>query len=275
MRRAVCSSPALLTAVGGRIIKRTAGAKSGKTPFPGGSIMHVPFSKIALTLGALLSLTATLNAAPTVLIEDHFTRAVDGNLNGTLPDTVGADAWTVNSGSFATSSGQALTPGASDASLPLAVESGKEYRLSVDLMVDPDSGSGEWIRLGYSTNSGILWAFVRRVNGDNQFRIDQSSGDNPATIGSANTLFSPGTFNALELVLDTHPANWTLQAYLNGTAMRGTPYVFTTNPTVTGVFIGGDQPAGVFDNLLVTAPEPASLGMLGLAGLAVLGRRRR
>ena len=235
--------------------------------------MHV--SKLALAMVAVLSLSATLKAAPTVLIEDHFTRAVDGNLHGTLPDTVGSDPWSVNSGSFSTSAGQVLTPGAGDASLPLTVVAGKEYRLSADLMVDPDSPSGEWVRIGYVTDSGILWAMIRKVDGDNQFRIDQGTGDNPGTIGSGFGLFPPGTLNTLELVLDTQPAQWTLQAYLNGNAMRFAPYAFTTNPTVTGVFIGGDQPAGVYDNLLVTAPEPASLGLLSLAGAALLGRRRR
>jgi hypothetical protein len=232
---------------------------------------------LALAVVGVLSMVPVVKAAPITVISDTFTRGTLESplaLNGSSPD-IGAGTWTASAElttDGTTASNPSLT--ATSASLPFSTSYGAgEYRLSVQMMVaDTD---GEWVRLGFTTtnsgNPGIIWQLIRRVEGDNQFRGDQTAGDN---FGGGNTGLAPvGTPNLIEIVLDTAPAQWTIQSFINGNPSA--LHTFTINPVITGVFLGGDRPAGVFDNLLVTAPEPASLGLLAAGGVIALARRRR
>jgi len=79
---------------------------------------------------------------------------------------------------------------------------------------------------------------------------------------------------SVAIVLDTKPAAWTVEWFVNGASVRG-PEAYATNPTITKIVLWKDWMSGGWDDLTLT-PEPATLALLGLGGFGLLlGRKRR
>jgi hypothetical protein len=111
------------------------------------------------------------------------------------------------------------------------------------------------------------------------------------TAGTAAT----GSTHNIKLQLDTSTPSWTLNASIDGTAVdlngssnTGTAYTYAagSNPTAshyvgiaTAQNSGQVGTVGTIDNFVLTgpvpAPEPGTVGLLGLAGVGLLAKRRR
>jgi hypothetical protein len=181
------------------------------------------------------------------------------------------------------------------------------YELSVDITQPSTSPSDtSWLGFGFAqgstalggapdlnnqfvTNNGAPWTLYRLTGAVATF--GGPSNTNAAGNGTTATLGSTHTF---KLQLDTSAAAWTLNGFLDGTQVdlngsaAGNTYSYAGNtngnPTASH-YVGiatAQNPTGAvgtIDNFVLTgpvpAPEPATIGLLGLAGVGLLAKRRR
>lgn len=149
---------------------------------------------------------------------------------------------------------------------PFVPASGNVYNLSAILNADPRNVEG------YNSDPiGI------NFDGGPGLKIyDNSAGQVYSTGLGVDVLegnYGKGAIS-IDIVLDTQPALWTVEWFVNDVSVRG-PEAYAANPTITTVRLWTDYMEGSFDDLtLELVPEPATLSLLFLGGLAMLRRRR-
>lgn len=233
-------------------------------------------------------LWGTVVHADVIIYSDGFNRI--GALNGSTPDvTLGQYGGTAGatwiSAPWNTDGAAVVTnPSQGAATLPFTPQTGHLYQISVT--ENNTSGNSEWLALGYSDGTGggstfyhaevtpKAWMLMRGTTATFQNQSFYGSGTtNPASIGTET-----GT-NTIAINLDTRPANWQINWYVNSNLVRTA--TFATNPTITSVSFGNDNMAGIpvqgtFENFtLAVVPEPGTLALVAFGSLAVMHRRRK
>ncbi len=194
--------------------------------------------------------------------------------------------------------------------LPFVPTAGNVYTLSA--VMDPyitsassgygTSQSNEWLGIGflpstYSSDSGNLnntntvgfnsttptgaspWMVARSSAGTVIGHVHETDGY--GGVGATNgQVYNPPTIGAPlteTIVLNTQAAAWTTTFFVNGVNI-GSTYTFSSgNPSIAYVGMENAVIDGTISDFTLSTPEPASLGLLGLggvAGLLLLKRRR-
>jgi hypothetical protein len=248
--------------------------------------------KVAFTLAAMVFVANT--ALGGTIIHDTFNRT--GTLKGSAPSVGPAgNTWTVPGGAAGGAAGHS-TDGAvlnmvdagadSRANLGFTLRPGAIYTLSADVNVDVGGGLA-WFAMGFTTSltddsswhEGLhAWMVLRGediLGGD----IGTLAGPNIAGVESFD--LTPFTnFGNMSVVLDTtNTAKYKATFLFDDVPVR-VAYLGIA-PAITGVFVSNSGHSGTFDNLMLTddaisgTPEPTTMALLSLGGLAVLKRRRR
>jgi hypothetical protein len=256
-----------------------------------------------------------------VLVSDNFNDVTSGsNINGRTPAiTVNGAKWVASTANFQGNGSGGLNADSRitrsafvDLGANYLTANPGVYELSLDI-TQPSTlpTDTSWIGFGFAQGSPALGG---AVDVSQQFVVTGSNGNNgaPWTLnrltGAVNTFAGPsntnqvtagtaatGSTHNIKLQLDTSTASWTLNAFidgtaldLNGTANAGTAYTYAAgnNPTAshyvgiaTAQNSGQVGAVGTIDNFVLTgpvpAPEPGTIGLLGAAGVGLLARRRR
>jgi hypothetical protein len=155
----------------------------------------------------------------------------------------------------------------------------------------PDVGQ-QFVINGTNGNGGAPW-LLYRLNG----AVATFGGPSNTNGAGSGTTASLGNAHTFKLQLDTSSATWLLNGFidgaqvdLNGSANAGNTYSYagntSGNPTAshyvgvaTAQNTGQVGTVGTVDNFVLTgpvpAPEPGTVGLLGLAGFGLLAKRRR
>lgn len=198
-----------------------------------------------------------------------------GTMGGTLDATWQSPVGTTSTTSIFNYSGSGTLNPTTDfanvyfAFLPLAIETGKIYTLTVD--IDPtDANSASNLGVGFSDNNTTAtgtqgghspWI---RYNRDGTGRVM----DGATQLGTFGTDVDSSAPIRATLTLDTTEAAYTVGwslLNLNTTSSIGSgSHTYTSNPAFSHVFLSTANSNGTFDNFSVTAiPEPASFGLIG------------
>ena len=222
-----------------------------------------------------------LASAATTIYSDDFSGLSTVALDGTTPDvrsgTLGGSAsatWIADTLSYM-ANGTAIGQGAPNiryAFLAFTPVVGNVYTLTVDLNT-ANATSVNWLGAGFtsntstSTSSNALDTAWVSYAANGLGKVYGSSATPYTTFGAAGSASDPIT---LTITLDTTTTLWktTYSAYDLSTSLPlgSGSYTYTTNPTITSVFIGDIIYGGTVDNFSLTAaPEPNSIALLGMA----------
>ena len=228
-------------------------------------------------------------SAATIYYYDDFSGSNGTDLNGTAPDTrPSTETWLGGTGAEAWQADGSVTPGAvaqGTAWLPFVPSPGQVYELSLAMSVGANV-NGDWFALGFAGNGGVstdfisadpfAWGLKRGTSGGDANEV--YSVPDPSTTGIALEGVYAGT-TLMSIVLDTNPALWTAEWFVDGLSVRG-PEAFAVNPAITHVGFGRytENVGGSVDNFQLTVvPEPASIYamVMGLFALAFANSRSR
>jgi hypothetical protein len=216
--------------------------------------------------------------------------------NRTPPTTTGGAQW--NSAGYVSDDGVdfvRMTTTNKSAILPFSPEAGYLYTFTV--MIGHSGGSGtEWGTMGFNTNESVpvgnaTSAFnhtpspginhvALRQNGS--FQWWEGAGTAGTSVTGSVSGYTANNFYEFRLELDTRPANWTLDLFVAGNqvdisgASSGLSHVYGTNPDIKWIQLSNNATTAIFDSVELTViPEPGTLLLVGLFGLAVVALRRR
>gem|GEM_PF-446857 len=196
---------------------------------------------------------------------DDFSGSGGSPLNGAAPTTrPGSETWIAGTRWMADGTIPAPT-GQSHAFLPFTPVAGYRYTLSAD--VNTTAGGADWIALGFSAaatttgsfqgapNNPVGWMLLRQNRGA---AAGQSFLGIQTQFGAAHD--TPAGMVNLQVILDTTRPMWTVQWFVNGTAVRGPLQFSGSNPSISYVGLGVNNTAvGTVDNLsLTSAPDPTT-----------------
>ncbi len=237
---------------------------------------------ILVVAGLVFALSAAPQQADAGFIyQESFADDTGGpNLHGTKPNDAGTETWVADTAWSET--GNKTTTAVANAFLPFSPVAGNVYTLAATL--NPDFGTTtKWIGLGFTANNTLgidFWMPPNNAAPWVLFRDNDAAANvittftGPGVTGPAAHDLTPDKVGAVEFAieLDTTAAAWTVEWFEDGNSL-GT-HTYTTNPTITHVGFGALANTGSVSDFSLT-PEPATMSLLALGGLAILRRRRR
>ena len=261
-----------------------------------------PQAALTLAVVAMAGLVlATSSAEATVIFSEDFS-GTSADLNNTAPDVrPGSETW-VASPRF--NQDGSIDQGAGSATLAFTPVSGNLYQLDASLA--GVYGDGDWFALGFasgqSTGSsssdrfitgnvmGTAWMLLKgdSTSSQNSAFLGIGTGSNGGTTSnvawSAWTHENPGGDMDLRIVLDTTggagtwTATWLARrpADAGYTVVRPETLMLTETMNSVGLALSNVGVFGTIESFsLQIVPEPATMSLLALGGLALLRRRRR
>jgi hypothetical protein len=246
---------------------------------------------LTLAVVAIISMGAMANAAVITIYTDDFSGLSTTNLNGQPPDTrPSTETWASSTTQFTNwkadgsiAAGNTGNPDSlSNAFLPFEPEAGTVYTLSADLNI---TNGGDWFALGFASTNTTTNNFFSNSTGDGSpWMLLRGAPDNGNWIvtfpgpGAGDGENSIENGPSVSIVLDTTGTDWVAKFYSGADLLRTYTY--------TGVDISDDinyvgfgrftSAAGNVDNFALTqVPEPATMTLLALGGIALIRRRRR
>jgi hypothetical protein len=242
----------------------------------------------SVVFAALTLLASSANAQ--IIYQDDF--SASGNLNTTAPDirpsteTWDATEWQADGTITAPTVGNG-----SNAFLPFTPSAGQVYTLSFDVNPTAATDPTNWFALGFAPTSSPANQFfgqynagpwmllrVQRDGNNNTPNDTDDTGDIETFGGPGVTLFqdhdAPHGVVNFKIILDTTGAQWQADWLVNNSLIRSD--VYATNPSISYVGFGRlfDATGSVDNFALTSVPEPASLGLLAIAAIPLVRRRR-
>ncbi|QTN30914.1 PEP-CTERM sorting domain-containing protein [Akkermansiaceae bacterium] len=219
-------------------------------------------------LAGLVTTVGSANAAVTILSEtwEYTKTSTDINVDSTLHSSVG---YGLNQDNPTTLNGAGsggnvlLDQGGFGGTYGVGTNAGSAIRIR--------SSNGAWLNrnaLALSAYTSVTFSFDLKQNTANYHQVVEYSSDQAFT--------SPvllDTFTG-----DTDLGVWLSKSYTITTGLTDTAYfrIRKLRPSPVGTTGGANGTSHTYDNILITAvPEPSSSALLGLAGLALIMRRRK
>ena len=216
-----------------------------------------------------------------VIYKDTFHRT--GDLHYSYAEEVGIAAsgwglWTAVPSSWTTDGTKLNASGQGNAVLAFTPATNKIYTLSADIQVT-GTDSSKWLAMGFTNNDDLYNTWDTGQNAvawwqDNAVTNQLQTFLGPNGAGGLSVSGGSAGFNHFSIVLDTTGASWKAQWYYDGQLKR--TEVFTSNPAISFVGLGG-LAVGAFENFSLTVvPEPSSVMLLatGLIGSLCCAWRR-
>lgn len=261
--------------------------------------------KRIVTLGLGLLAAALSCATPAIaetIFSDDFSGLSTVNLSGTTPDIVptGSTA-TWSTGSVFKANGSVASGTTNyNAWLPFVLNDANDgdrvYTLSAQSNV---ATANKWFALGFYASSTApstggstgnfltnldtvsMMSFARAAAGDTaNLKMYLGPKNTTVTVGPTSIADTNADMKTFTVVLDTKPANWTVQWYVDDTLYGSGTYV--TNPSITyvGMGVGSSSVVATVDNFTLTrsdVPEPGTLTLLStsMIGLLAYAWRKR
>ena len=268
-----------------------------------GSCRIAKAAGVPTVLGALALLGMTAGPASAgVIYRDSFTgSSALGTLNGAAPTVGPAGAtWTASSSTtigWADSgySDSGYPNQAPSAYLPFTPAGGQIYTLtaSLDVLASTDSGFPQDysnMNLGFVTAPSVSGSTNNYNNhGASPWLQSDLAGTGgtfftgPGVVGGQNFSNTSGV-NTYSIVLNTGSSAWTYQVFQSNSSVTNKlvgsgAFTSTTDPAIVAVGLQNSLAMGQVSNFELTSspvPEPATLGLFAVGGIALLllGRKR-